>query len=410
MDNLLQTLHLQSLEKERLLGLTVFERHVKPNFIKLLPLNLIKVILGPRRSGKSTLAIDALRTTDFFYLNFEDENLININGDDLIKAIDREYNNPKLLLLDEIQNFAHWEMFLNKLQRRGKNLVITGSNSKLLSGEMATSLGGRTLNFEVLPFGFKEIGGVWENKMPKSEILKTFLINGGFPEFATNFPNIPSVYLKNLLDTTLLKDVINRHKIRKTTDIADFLALLITSMSCPFTLNSARKGLVGATSPTTLKKYFGFLEEAYIVFQLQRFSFKTKERINAPRKIYVIDNGLVVAKLGNWFGLETRLFENLAFLEIYRQGLTPNLDLFYYQTKNNREIDFIIKEGNKIKKLIQISFDISAPTTKEREFDALIEASQELACDDLVVVTFADKRVESYHGKTIKVIGIDDLA
>lgn len=365
---------------------------------KFLDQNLIKVVTGPRRVGKSVFSLGLLRNKKFAYLNFDDENLLKTkNYDEIVKIIFEIYPQAEFILFDEIQNLDKWEIFVNKLQRRGFNLILTGSNAKLLSKELATTLTGRYVPLEIFPFTFKEFLKAKNFKVNEEKInlpkmkgmilnyLDEYLKNGGFPEVVVKDLD-PKTYLETLFDAILLRDVVKRYKVRfsqKIYDLATYLSFRSTN---------------------TVEKYLNYLEEAYLVFSLNRFSFKVKEQIKAPRKIYLVDNGLVLAKSFQFSKDIGRLLENLVFVEILRRGYKPNRDVFCYKNTNGSEVDFVLRKGIKIEKLIQVCYEMDNLKIKEREFKGLVKAGKELNCEDLRVITWDYEGKEEFKGREINLI------
>jgi len=399
-------------EKETLLSKTYVLRE-KLSFAKnFLETDLIKVITGPRRAGKSVFASLLLKDKDFAYLNFDDENLLKINNsDEIIKGIFEVYGETKFILFDEIQNFKNWELFVNKLQRRGFNLILTGSNAKLLSKELATSLTGRHIPIEVLPFNFKEFlsaknFGVKEINLPETKgkilnYLSEYLKNGGFPEVVVK--NLEAkTYLDTLADAILLKDVVKRYKVRFSQKIYDLFLYLVSNFTNEFTFTKLKNNL-NFNSVNTVQNYLSYLEEAYLIFSLNRFSFKVKEQIKTAKKVYLVDNGFVLAKSFQFSQDLGKLMENLVFTELIKRGLKVNENIFYYKTRNQKEIDFVIKEGTKIKNLIQVIYQFSDSEIQKRETKSLIEASQELKCDNLTIITWDTEKEEKIKDKKIKI-------
>lgn len=400
-------------EKENLLSKTYVWRE-KLSFAKnFLETDLIKVITGPRRAGKSVFAILLLKDKNFAYLNFDDENLLKINdSDEIIKGIFEVYGETKFILFDEIQNFKNWELFVNKLQRRGFNLILTGSNAKLLSKELATSLTGRHIPIEVLPFNFKEFlsaknFGVKEIDLPETKgkilnYLSEYLKNGGFPEVVVK--NLEAkTYLDTLIDAILLKDVVKRYKVRFSQKIYDLFLYLVSNSTNEFTFTKLKNNL-NFNSVNTVQSYLSYLEEAYLIFSLNRFSFKVKEQIKTAKKVYLVDSGFVLAKSFQFSQDLGRLMENLVFGELLKRGLKVNENIFYYKTRNQKEIDFVLKEGTKIKNLIQVVYQFSDSEIQKRETKSLIEANQELKCDNLTIITWDTEKEEKIKNKKIKII------
>lgn len=360
---------------------------------------LIKLISGPRRAGKSVMALQLLENQNFAYLNFDDDLLLkNFNEDTIIQVLNEVFPEYNYLLLDEIQNLPDWELWVSKLYRRGVNLVITGSNSKLLSHEMATSLTGRYIQMTVLPFSFsesirfsKQLNSLDSNVTPTEKgkmlgLLQTYLFNGGFPEIVLN-PGILRNYLSTLFDSILLKDILKRFMIRQTNQFYDLSNYLLSNYTNLFTYNQIKETL-DFNSVATVQKFIGYLQEPYLFQHLTRYNTKIKNHQKAAQKMYIIDTGFVQARSFELSPNYGRLLENLVFVELVRRNYKPELDLFYYRTRNDREIDFLLRKGHKIEQLIQVCYDISSPKTLKREIDALIEAANEIKCENLQLITW----------------------
>lgn len=404
----------QKRQKEQLLTLTYIDRAKEPFARKWLDSDLIKVILGPRRSGKSVFSLVLLKDRPFMYFNFDDEVLSSAGGittNELMKELHATYGQIKTILFDEIQNLPSWELFVNRLHREGYNLVLTGSNAHLLSKELATHLTGRHMPIEILPFNFSEFlrakkfqinpeyASLPEQRGALLNLMDEYLINGGFPEVVVS--NLDSKdYLEVLFDASLFKDVVKRHKVKFSTQIGNLGAHLLNNFTNLYTVRKLLK-ILNLKSATTTEKYIDYLEEAYLLFSLLRYSPKSMERIKSPRKIYAVDNGFVTAKTIQYSPNKGKLMENLVFTELVKRGVKPNKDLFYYKTRNNREVDFVIKKGFKIVELIQVCYDVSSQEAEEREVKALIEASEELKVKKLTVLTWDQKHEVKKNGHTI---------
>lgn len=380
---------------------------------KSLDSDLIKIITGSRRAGKSVFSILLLKDKNFAYLNFDDENLLKIRDyDEIVKAIFEIYPQAKFVLFDEIQNLENWELFVNKLQRRGFNLILTGSNARLLGKELATVLTGRYDPIEIFPFSFREFLR-FKNFEIKEEtpilpevkgkvlnFLDVYLKHGGFPEVVVKDLD-PKTYLETLFDAILFRDVVKRYKVRFPQKIYDLATYLVSNFSSLFSFTKL-KNILEFRSTNTVEKYLRYLEESYLIFPLNRFSFKVKEQIKTARKIYLVDNGLILAKSFQSSQNLGKLMENLVFVEILRRGYESNKDIFYYKTSNGKEIDFVLKKGIKIERLIQVCYRIDNLETRTRELRSLAEASNELDCNDLLVITWDYKKEEVFKDKKVK--------
>ena len=383
----------QRAERDELLSRPYQQRHTKYDADELLQNPLIKLITGPRRVGKSVFALLMLQGKNFAYLNFDDNQLLEKWEEDLaMSALDDVYPDYDFMLLDEIQNLPDWDLWVSKLYRRGKNLIITGSNAKMLSCEMATVLTGRYLQIEMLPFSLEETMS-WKNISPDCEeqaaqaivLADDYMRNGGYPE-TIHARSITKSYLSTLFDSILLKDVAQRHKVRNTTDLYNLATYLLSNFCNPISANELA-GELGLSSVATTKKFCDYLNEPYLFFYLPRFNNKLKLMNKAPKKVYVVDNGFVQSTAFNLSENLGRLLENQVFVELLRRGYIPGQTLFYYRTRNDKEIDFVTRKGAKVEQLIQVCYDMTSEKTRKREFDALVEAAEELRCDNLLVIT-----------------------
>ena len=385
------------------------QRDTRYNFDELLANPLIKLITGPRRVGKSVFALLMLQGRNCAYLNFDDNLLLeNWDVDLVMQMLDYVYPGYDYLLLDEIQNLPDWDLWVNKLYRRGKNLVITGSNAKMLSSEMATVLTGRYLQIEMLPFSLEETMR-WKNVNPTLEeqsaqavvVADDYMRNGGYPE-TIQARNITKSYLSTLFDSILLKDVAKRHKVRNTTDLYKLATYLLSNFCSPISANDLATEL-GLSSVTTTKKFCDYLAKPYLFFYLPRFNNKMKLMKKAPSKVYVVDNGFVQSTAFNLSENLGRLLENQVFVELLRRGYIPGKTLFYYRTRNDKEIDFVTRKGSKVEQLIQVCYYMSSEKIRKRELDALVEAAEELHCDNLLVITNSqEERIEWKDKMVIK--------
>ena len=404
----------QKTERDELMARQYQQRQTKHDVDELLANPLIKLITGPRRVGKSVFALLMLQGKNFAYLNFDDAQLLeNWNEDLVMSALDDIYPGYDYLLLDEVQNLPNWDMWVSKLYRRGKNLVITGSNAKLLSSEMATSLTGRYLKIDMLPFSLDEtmswndidIHAPREEQLAKATVLADdYMRNGGYPE-TIKVRAITKNYLSTLFDSILLKDVAKRHNVRNTTDLYNLATYLLSNFCNPISSNELAMEL-GLSSVATTKKFCDYLAEPYLFFYLPRFNNKLKLMKKAPRKVYVVDNGFVQSTAFNLSENLGRLLENQVFVELLRRGYEPGNTLFYYRTRNDKEIDFVTRRGTKVEQLIQVCYDMTSEKTRKRELDALVEAAEELHCDNLLVITNDQEEQIEWKGKTISAISI----
>lgn len=399
----------QRAERDELLSRPYQQRHTKYDADELLQNPLIKLITGPRRVGKSVFALLILQGKNFAYLNFDDNQLLEKWDEDLVmSALDDVYPDYDFMLLDEIQNLPDWDLWVSKLYRRGKNPIITGSNANMLGSEMATVLSGRYLQIEMLPFSLDETMR-WKNISPDREeqaaqaivLADDYMRNGGYPE-TIQARSITKSYLSTLFDSILLKDVAKRHNVRNTTDLYNLATYLLSNFCNPISANELA-GELGLSSVATTKKFCDYLNEPYLFFYLPRFNNKLKLMNKAPKKVYVVDNGFVQSTAFNLSENLGRLLENQVFVELLRRGYIPGQTLFYYRTRNNKEIDFVTRKGAKVEQLIQVCYDMTSEKTRKRELDALVEAAEELHCDNLIVITNSQEEELRYKDKGIRI-------
>jgi len=401
-------------ERDYLLSLNYMPRKTKYNVDELLQSKQIKLITGPRRVGKSTLGLLMLKNKNFAYLNFDDANLLEHWDENIVnETLKSVYPNYEYLLLDEIQNLDNWDLWVSKLYRNGVNMFITGSNAKLLSSEMATVLTGRYIQIELLPFGLKEAlewEGIDNNNNDQAsltQIIDDYLCNGGYPEIIKN-KALANNYLSALFDSIILKDIAKRHKVRNIAELNDLATYLISNFCNQFSANKLTEDL-GFSSVVTTKKFMNYLKEPYLFFYLPRYNNKLKLMQKAPQKVYIIDNGFVTAQAFNLSDNYGRLLENQVFIELLRRAYNTEQTLFYYMSRNGKEVDFVLRNGTSINCLIQVCYDLSSKKTEDREVNSLIECAEELKCTNLIIISRHENRIISKKAHNIKVIPISEF-
>jgi len=412
MDDLAYIIGRQKREIEEKLRQRIIERENQGAIQKNLNTDLIKVIAGVRRSGKSTLALLLLRPKNFGYVNFDERELVEEKLDNILSSVKEVYGNVKFLLFDEIQNVDRWELWVNSLQRRGYNLVITGSNANLLSRELATHLTGRYLKFENYPFNFreflasknfdlKELEYSREKEGELKKLLREYLKLGGFPEYVLK--DLDESYLRTLFESIIYTDIVRRWRVKYPTKIEDLARYLISIHAREYTATKLRK-LLDFRSTLTVEKYIKYIEEAYLIFSLERFSFKTKEFLKGPKKVYCVDLGLINTISTRITEDISKLIENLVFLELKIRGLKENRNIFYFKDAYGREIDFVIKKDLKIEQLIQVTYASGKDEIEKREILNLVKASELLGCKNLLCITWDYESEEIFNGKKIRFI------
>jgi len=381
------------LNRERLIEREVDEKRL----LKFLQYPNILAILGVRRSGKSVLSWLLMRGKKFGYINFFDERLLGFSPEDfekLVQAFHELYGDLDYFVFDEIQSVQGWERFLSRV-RTSKRVIITGSSSNLLSGELSTVLTGRYVSFELYPFSFKEFLEFKGIKLEKNwmystketakvkKALEEYIKLGGFPE-ALKFGRI---YLQTIYKDIVEKDVLFRYKIRDIQALRELAKYLISNFSKEITYGKL-KNLINIKDVHTVKNYVEYLERAYLIFQVRRFSFKLKSQMLSPRKVYAVDTGLINTVSFKFSENIGRLMENLVFLELLRRRSYKFADYEIYYWKDAKgEVDFVVKSENKVTQLIQVTYELNKENF-EREVAPLLKASKELKCKELLLITW----------------------
>lgn len=407
----------QRKERDELISRPYLVRRNSQDNSLLLNSNLIKLITGPRRVGKSTQALLMLKDKNFAYLNFDNHSLLEAwDADIVMRMLDEVYPGYKYILLDEVQNLDAWDLWVSELYRFGKNLIITGSNARMLSSEMATVLTGKYLQVEMLPFSLEEFFD-WnkldlhemteENRTDYQVLTDDYLRNGGYPEVVAS-RQITRSYLDTLFDSIIWKDIAKRHNVRNVTDLNNLAMYLVSNFSNPLSANDLSTEL-GFSSVNTTRKYMDYLHEPYLFYYLSRYNNKLKLMKKAPRKVYVVDNGFVASKAFSISDNLGRLLENQVFIELLRRGYNVEKTMFYYRSRNDKEVDFVLRNGTKIERLVQVCYDMTNAKTEKREVDSIIECAGELICDNLVIVTNNEKRIIEKDGYKINVLPINEF-
>ena len=370
--------------------------------------------VGPRRSGKSSilkLIIKRLRLKEnsYLYLNFEDPFFVSTNDPQIIDeaiAVFKEYYGAQLkyLFFDEIQAIDKWEKAVRKLRDGSEyKIFITGSSSKLLSGEIATLLTGRHLTREILPLSFKEFlifrGVVLKDKkdlvLRGGELLKEFdeyLQIGGFPEVVLTGNR---ELLKNYFFDILQKDVMTRYEIRDKNALENMGVYLMSNTGKIISVESLKEAFNLSFSAVTA--YLGYLKDAFLVFELSQFSFSLKKQSKAMKKIFAVDTGMVNNVSFKFSEDKGRMLENIVFLELKKMGEK----MYYYRTKNNYEVDFAVKKGTAIRQLIQVAWSLEDNVTKDREVKALCSALDEQGLKEGLILTHHEEELLDVDGKQI---------
>ena len=378
---------------------------------------LAQVVIGVRRSGKSTLCFNALRKAGvhYAYVNFDDERLINLETNDLdnvLQTLYKIYGKFDYLFLDEIQNIDGWPLFVNRLLRQKIHILITGSNSKLLSSELASHLTGRHHKIELYPFSFKDWCVMKEldytrlttkNRGLISKAFDEYFRQGGFPELINSEENHKE-YINTLTDNIISQDIRRRYKIRNI-DVLKKLTHHILNETPTIIVKESLLNTIGIKSERTLGNYLLYLNQTYLISTINKYSAKSRERTRGE-KSYAIDVAFMDKRENSFSGenLGWRL-ETIVYLELLRRKANTDYDIYYFQNRN-AEADFVVCDGNKTTAVYQVSYEISNEKTRKREIRGCIAAAKATKCDNLFIITDHENEIIEKDGYKIQVIPV----
>ncbi len=377
---------------------------------------MAQVVIGVRRSGKSTICHKVLleRGIRYGYVNLDDDRLADIKTEDLNTVLSCVYQiygtNISYLVLDEIQDVDGWYLFVNRLLRTDLHIFVTGSNAKLLSGELATHLTGRYNEIHLFPFSFLEYcqyhqvdtqSITTKSDADRKRAFMDYIHDGGFPEMQ-GLRN-KRAYVQSLIEAILRKDIQKRFKIRNIEALRKLAHHLINN-ACQEVNYDELSGLLGIADKTA-KKYVDYLSQAFLIQLLARHSFKSKERIR-NQKAYIVDTGLQ-GNRDNVLAPENlgwRL-ENVVYIELLRRCANDFLDIYYYKpSPRAKEVDFVVCDQTKTLELIQVAYEIDSPKAYDRETSSLVKAANALSCSHLTLIAFSPTCDVVVDGKTIHIV------
>lgn len=401
-----------------------FPRVVTNELVKLLDTRQILALIGVRRSGKSTVSkqiinfliekkkvnpknILFLNLEDPFLYSFkEDPNNLNVLFEDYMTLV--EPKGRVFVFLDEARFFKDWQVFVkSRYERGGVKFFVTGSNSQLLSREMATLLSGRSIAKNIYPFSFSEIvslrGLEPKNKIAEhknqSAVIKTFqeyLRNGGFPEVVLEKnQKIKKEILVNYYKNILYQDIVPRFEVKKTREIEDLLLYLFSNIGQGYSYNSLREHL--KAQDKTIKEYIGFFEKSFLLFEISNYQYSLKKQENYPKKAYAVDSGFINAVSFAFSENYGWILENAVFNKLLGRG-----DKVYYY-RGKQECDFVIKRGLKIAEAIQVTKDLNIKNEK-REVTGLLEAMEKFKLKMGIIITDSQEEEKKINGRVIKVV------
>ncbi len=411
-------------KKEEIKELNVRKREIE------FPLTSFGVaIVGPRRAGKtfslySLINSLHLKDEDYVFVNYEDDIVRTMKREEKVKIVDFHLElykkHPKFIFLDEVQGLERWESFVYSLVEKKKyHLFITGSNSKLLSKEIATQLRGRLLTIPVFPFNFKEFiklksfkveGPLSFSSISKIKgLLREYLSTTGFPPILIDNVN-PKIFFKDYLDVIVFRDIMERYNVKNIYALRYLISSIISSYSSRFSINKIYNELKSGgmkIGKGVLYEYGQYLEDVMFSFFLKKFYFsERKSKLSVP-KVYVCDLGLSNYSLKTKFSYDLgRSMENTVFVELKKRELSGEIDLFYWEDYQGREVDFVIKEGLRVKQLIQVTYASGRDEIEQREIRSLVKAGELFKKDrpELLVITWDLEGEEEVKGKRIKFI------
>ncbi|MDD5163513.1 MAG: ATP-binding protein [Candidatus ainarchaeum sp.] len=380
--------------------------------LSLLKLKLPLIITGVRRCGKSSLMVlirDELKLSkgSCLFVDFSDERLIGFEHSDFQKIedflIENKYSEKCFLFIDEVQEAEHWEKWVNRLKEKHP-IIITGSNSKLLSKEIASTLTGRSINLHLEPFSFKEF--LFAKKIKTENYLldakKQALIRRAFLEYykTGGFPKMvlsgDETILRELYENILYRDVIARLGANLEKPVKELSSYFLSNPSGKISSRKAGE-LMGITNLLSVKKVLNAFENSFLFFFLPKFDFSIKKQIQNPRKLYCIDNGLITALGFRFSDNEGKMLENLVAIELKRRSK----DIYY--SSETKECDFVIKQGNQIVEAIQATWKLT-PENREREMAGLIETMNKFKLKKGIILTNDQEEKIAVSGKKITIM------
>jgi uncharacterized protein len=393
--------HLQN-EKNTLLKKPFRERALEVDSSILLESTLIKVVTGPRRSGKSTYALHflakAVGRDSFIYMNFDTRELMLQEIDTVTFLNTLKKFGVKYLFLDEVQNLPQFELLLNTLQRNGYKILVSGSNANLLGQELATHLTGRYIQYEMYPFSLHEL--------PRYT-LKNAEERGLFPEVALSKIST-SLYYRDLFNSVVLKDIVTRYKLRKSQDLYAVAEYIFSNVATHQSFGAIAKKL-NISSLSTVSKYLSYLTATYLLLPIRKFSFKRSESLKNPFKYYAIDTGLLQVVTGqNHSQNSGKILENQVLLEIIKAGVPLSSVHYFVSTKNKTEVDFVVALPSRIFFAVQVCVSLVDDKTREREIRALAHVEDELSprCSGKMKKFIVTKEDEKYDFPEVRVLSI----
>jgi predicted AAA+ superfamily ATPase len=369
------------------------------------------VITGIRRCGKSFFLSQIAKRfySSYHYINFEDERLSNFTVDDFELFYETSielFGESNTFFLDEVQNVDGWEKWVRRMQEEGFKFYVTGSNARLLSEEFGTLLTGRHISTALFPFSFteflqfkkfdfkKEDVYIAERRAKIVKYFEEYIQKGGFPEYLeTESIEI----LQQLFNDILQRDIIQRYSVKYPKQLKELAKYIMTNSGNLMSYNKLKQ-VSELKSINTVIKYIDYLKTAYLIILVPFFSYSLKKQLRNPFKAYSIDVGLKNAVSFSFSKDVGRIYENIVALQLLRNGY----EIYYWKNEKGKEVDFVAKKEGRIEQLIQVTYELEE--NKEREIAPLIDASNKLKCNNLLVLTNRYEKEEKFKGKTIKYV------
>lgn len=388
-------------------------------------------ITGVRRSGKTYMAKQILkskinagliRKEQTLYVNFEDARLEPYLNKDILDSLYETYRyhlnktGPAYLVFDELHNVESWEKWIRMTLEKKENVkvIVTGSGSKLIAPEKASVLTGRKITYDMFTLSFRDFlkfRGAQEY-LPKKEVdalLHEYIEFGAFPLVALAQNNEQKRYfLQEIYDDIITKDIMSKYRLREELALRKVAYLLANSSGGLTSIRKIRNSLKSVMgvgiSPSTLSHYLDYFEGSFLFVFVPIFSHNIKDQMQYPKKCYCIDTGILTTVIARFSDALGRLYENAVALELMRRS-GKNFEICYWKSKKQEEVDFVVKRGLEVISLVQVCYDVSDEKTKLREVKSLVAASEELKCDNLLVITRdyeAEENVD--EGKIIRFV------
>lgn len=377
-----------------------------------------QVVIGVRRSGKSTLCKQSLVEAGkrFAYVDFDDERLMGLATEqlnDVLEVLYKIYGDFKYVFFDEIQNVEGWPLFVNRLLRNKMHIVLTGSNAKLLSTDLATHLTGRSSEINLYPFSFAEhciMKGIDSPMLTTKGIadrrnaFDEYLREGGFPELKSIRNR--KKYITNLVDNILKRDIEQRYHIAYPLQFEDMANHLLNISPYIVSASDLAKTF-NFRSLHTVRNYIGYLKQAFLLIGIHKYSPKSWMRLT-QEKIYAVDVAMMDGRENAFAGenLGWRL-ETIVLNHLVRKCRSEGWDVYYLKERSG-ECDFIVCDRNRVLRCIQVSYDISSEKTLGREINGLMIANKRTGCEDLLLLTDHVYSTIEKDGHIIRVMPVYD--